>query len=240
MSAQEIVLFDLPSKAPLKSWSLNPWKTRFALNYKGLDYKTDWLEYPSIKPRLEKHLPGKETYTIPTVIMPNGDYIMDSFEIAEALEKAFPAPSLHLDSPYVEKLKAVMPDIMAALVGVYVPLIPERLLNEASKPYWRQARSATFGMPLDRLARERGGDEAWKAAEPHLRKVTALLGENADGPFFMGKEVGFADFIWAGLLIFFRCIGDDVFQKLLDAAGNRDLHLKLLEGVKPWSERDDH
>ncbi|RYP53971.1 hypothetical protein DL768_001121 [Monosporascus sp. mg162] len=240
MSAQEIVLFDLPSKAPLKTWSLNPWKTRFALNYKGVDYKTDWLEYPNIKPRLEKHLPGRELYTIPTVIMPNGDYITDSFEIADALEKAFPAPSLHLDSPYVKTLKAVMPDIMAALIGVYVPLVPERLLNEASRPYWYETREAKVGMPLDRLAREKGGEEAWKAAEPHLRKATALLGENADGPFFMGKEVSFADFIWAGFLIFFRRIGDDVFQKLLDATGNRDLHLKLLEGVKPWSERDDH
>ncbi|RYP61802.1 hypothetical protein DL769_007555 [Monosporascus sp. CRB-8-3] len=240
MSAQEVVLFDLPSKAPLKSWSPNPWKTRLALNYKGVDYKTEWLEYPNIKPRLEKHLPGKELYTIPTVIMPNGDYIMDSFEIADALEKAFPAPSLHLDSPYVEKLKAVMVDMRGVLIGVFMPLVPERLLSEASKPYFYETREANIGMPLDRLARERGGDEAFKAAEPHLRKVTALLGENADGPFFMGKEVSFADFIWAGFLIFFRRVGDDVFQKLLDATGDRDLHLKLLEGVKPWSERDDH
>ncbi|RYO82489.1 hypothetical protein DL766_006324 [Monosporascus sp. MC13-8B] len=215
-------------------------EARFALNYKGLDYKTDWLEYPNIQPRLEKHLPGRELYTIPTVVMPNGDYIMDSFEIAQALEKAFPTPSLHLESPYLEKLSAVMPDTMGALVGIFVPLIPERLLNEASKPYWYEKREAKVGMPLDRLAREKGGDEAWKAAEPHLRKVTALLGENADGPFFMGKEVSYADFVWAGCLIFYRRIGDDVFQKLLDATGDRDLHLKLLEGVEPWSERDDH
>ena len=48
MSNNEIILYDLPSKDPCKSWSLNPWKTRLVLNYKGLPYKTEWTEYPDL------------------------------------------------------------------------------------------------------------------------------------------------------------------------------------------------
>lgn len=61
----QIILFDLPSKDRC-AWSLNPWKSksrdflsnmkyqayqflaRLALNFKGIDYKTEWLEYPDI------------------------------------------------------------------------------------------------------------------------------------------------------------------------------------------------
>lgn len=32
---------------------LNPWKTRFLLNYKNLNYKTEWTEYPDLRKKLE-------------------------------------------------------------------------------------------------------------------------------------------------------------------------------------------
>ena len=76
MSA-EIILFDLPSRAG-KAWSLNPWKSklllpfksgdpamtmtdptltpflaRLALNYKGLPYRTEWIEYPDLRPTFQ-------------------------------------------------------------------------------------------------------------------------------------------------------------------------------------------
>lgn len=69
----EITLFDLPSRPPGGCWSLNPWKSeqqqqpiqqverpdtdcvsaRMALNYKGLAYKTIWVEYPDVQPLLK-------------------------------------------------------------------------------------------------------------------------------------------------------------------------------------------
>lgn len=49
-----LVLFDLPSKDRCHCWSLNPWKTRLLFNYKGLDYTTEWVEYPDIKSTFEK------------------------------------------------------------------------------------------------------------------------------------------------------------------------------------------
>jgi len=68
-ASDPIVLYDLPSKGRRSCWSLNPWKSkvislyeevtnstqaRMLLNYKGLHYKTEWVEYPDLKPTLEK------------------------------------------------------------------------------------------------------------------------------------------------------------------------------------------
>ena len=185
-------------------------------------------------------LPGREAYTIPTVMMPDGEYITDSLAIAKAIEKAFPEPSLHLDSPYVDRLFAVLKEIQSAIVPVYIPMVPQRILNEASRPYWYETREAKVGMPLDQLAREKGGDPAWAAAAPHLRQVSDLLRENPQGPFFLGETPSYTDFIWGGLLVFLRRIGDDVLEKGLESTGDRDLHLKFLEAIKPWSERDSY
>ncbi|TVY25310.1 hypothetical protein LHYA1_G005422 [Lachnellula hyalina] len=48
----KLTLYDLPSKGHCRCWSLNPWKTRLALNFKNIDYKTEWIEYPDIASRL--------------------------------------------------------------------------------------------------------------------------------------------------------------------------------------------
>ena len=66
MTEKPIILYDLPSQKPLAAWSLNPWKSthhlsdpafiradqtaaRLLLNYKGLNYKTAWTEYPDLQ-----------------------------------------------------------------------------------------------------------------------------------------------------------------------------------------------
>jgi hypothetical protein len=70
MSSDQIILYDLPSKPPCQSWSLNPWKStrqnhhpfyaytdttlaRLLLNYKGIPYKTEWIEYPDVEPKFK-------------------------------------------------------------------------------------------------------------------------------------------------------------------------------------------
>lgn len=205
------------------------------------------------RPACPPSLPGLSDYTIPTVMMPSGEYIMDSWKIAEALEAAYPGtPSLRLDAPALAPVKAAMLGALGALRGVYVPLVAQRLLSETSLPYFTETRQASLGMPLDQFAREKGGDRAFDAAAPHVQKAAALLlagkGKGAEGegegegPFFDGAAApGFADFVWAGFLVFLQRIGeDDVLLKLLDAAGDREPHLRLLEAVKPWSERGDY
>lgn len=239
--SEQLVLFDLPSKPPRAAWSLNPWKTRFLLNFKGIDYKTEWLEYPDIKPTLEPFTPANPstgTWTIPTVKFPDGSYLMDSQKIAERIEAEHPEPSVHLDSPVLEKLFAIMPRLMTALRPVYFVDVPKNLLSEKSVEYWHETRSKMVNMPLDQLDREQGGQQPWDAAKPILAEVEALLKENSDGPFFLGKTVSYADFVWAGFLIFFQ--RHQNIDNVYKISENAQIHKDLLEATAPWHKRNDH
>ncbi|KAI1350758.1 putative glutathione S-transferase [Xylaria sp. FL0043] len=241
MAASKIVLFDIPSKEPIHAWSLNTWKTRLVLNYKGLDYETEWLEYPDIKPRLQPHFPDKDYFTVPTVKMPDGTYIMDSKLIAEELEKQHPTPSLHLDSPLVERYREhLIAAFTEALRPIFILAVPNRLLKPVNHEYWHRTRSEWAGMPLEQYVRENPADKAYEKATPYLRNITALLKENDKGPFFDGDTITYVDFYHAGFLLMFRQLGDDIFKPLLEALGEPELHLKFLEALKPYTERDDH
>lgn len=165
---------------------------------------------------------------------------MDSWKIADALEEKYPEPSLRLNSPYVERLRGDLVKMASYLPGIYKPKVCKLVLNEASAGYFRRTREEDEGMTLEQLEAEKGGAKAWAAAKPYFNKITALLKENSEGPFFEGKTVGYVDFVWAGFLIFFSRFGEDVWADLLEASGDAEAHLKFLEAVKPWSERDDH
>ncbi|KAI5467466.1 hypothetical protein BGZ63DRAFT_345739 [Mariannaea sp. PMI_226] len=238
--AGQFTLFDIPSKAPSSTWTPNPWKTRFLLNFKGLDYKTEWLEYPEIKPRLEAHIPNPPNgaYTIPTVEFPDGSYIMDSRQIVEAIEKAHPEPSVHLDSPVLHKLEALMNDVMGALAPIYIVSIPKVLLNPSAIPYWIETREKFVGMSLQQLDEKRGGQQAWDAAKPFIQQVEALLKENQEGPFFLGKTVSYADFIWAGFILFIQRNG--FLEDLYNVCGDSQLHKDLIEATEPWHKRNNY
>ncbi|KAL2186675.1 hypothetical protein L209DRAFT_731631 [Thermothelomyces heterothallicus CBS 203.75] len=240
--SEQYVLFDLPSRDPCRCWSLNPWKTRMLLNFKGVDYRTEWVEYPDIKPTLEPHVPPhpqKPQYTIPTVRFPDGRYVMESFAIAREIEAAHPTPSARLDAPAVAELMGAVPRLLHKLRAVLLPGVPRLILNERSKPYWHETRSAMVGKALDEWEREvvAAGEPDWDGAEPVLREVTALLKKEAGGPFFLGNEVSYADFIWGGFLIFFDRLG--VSEELLARTGDADAHRALLKGLEPWTERSD-
>lgn len=245
MASEQIILFDIPTREePKATWSLNPWKTRFMLHFKGLDYKTEWVEYPDIKSRLEGHVApwdGDYQYTCPTVRFPDGVHVMDSRRITEAINERYPNPPLRVRSKYYEWLEKNYGQLMTDFEPIYLPNIPRRLLSEASQKYWYATRERDQGMPLDQLEKERGGDAAWGLVEPLLKEVAVLLRENKEGPFFEGKEVTYADFWWAGFLLFVRKIGEDLWEELLRRSGEEaKAHEELLEAVKPWSERNDH
>ncbi|KAK0731956.1 putative glutathione S-transferase [Lasiosphaeris hirsuta] len=240
MASEQIVLFDLPSKPPVGPWSYNPWKSRMLLNYKGLDYRTEWTEYPDIKPRLESHLPPNEKgtdYTIPTIRLPDDTYVMDSRKIADAINARYPSPPLTLDSPALARIEALKPQIMGKIRGAYQVGVYRRLLGDASKPYWRRTRKLIAALTPEQLEGGEGPEWKWAEAGPLLAEVTALLGESEGGPFFLGGEVSYVDFVWASFLLFLQTIGEDVLEAALAHAGDAKVHRDLLEAVGPWTQR---
>ena len=163
---------------------------RLVLNFKGIPYKTEWLEYPDIAPTLKSFgiTPNEQpstAYTCPTIRI-SDKYVMDSRKIVDVLEEAHPSPSLHLDSPILKKVEELIPQCFMPLGPIVFPRISRFLLKPRSAEYFERTRGARFGMPLSQLEKEKGGESAWKAAEPKWKELATLL-KAERGPFFMGK-----------------------------------------------------
>lgn len=219
MGSDEIQFFDLACKGDNACWSLNPWKTRLVLNLKEIPYKTTWLEYPEVAPKLKSLglAPNEEgaAYTIPAIRLPDGKAVMDSRLIAAELEKLCPSPSLHLDSPVLPKVEALIPKaMMATLRGVVMPKIPRNLLNPPSAEYFEETRAKRFGCPLEELEKKTPEDEAWNDAEPGIHEMGSLLKQQG-GPFFLGKTVSYADLVVVGALQFLKSIEERLFERMI-------------------------
>ncbi|KAI4272413.1 MAG: hypothetical protein L6R38_006617 [Xanthoria sp. 2 TBL-2021] len=217
--AQPIILFDLPGKGHCSSWSPNTWKTRLVLNYKQIPYTTQWIELNHIAPHFKSlGIPpnppslNPKPYTVPAIRLPDGTYIMDSKNIAASLEEKYPDPPLHLDSPQLAKVGEIFGRLLMPMRGILIPKIVRNLLNPESVPYFHESRSKQFGMPLEQLDKELGGDAQWEEAKPIIREIAALI-EEGGGPFVLGGEVSYADFILVGALCLFKRLGEGVFER---------------------------
>lgn len=176
-------------------------------------------------------------YTIPAVRMPDGSYIMESKRIAWAIESFQPQPSLHLDNPVLRRVQDAWLEVLPPLVPVLVPRMPLYTLRGKSIEFHKASRARDFGMPLTELEAKYGGEKAWKAAEPGLRAWINVLNEDGRGPFCLGEQVSYADFIIVGFLEYCRCLGGDCFERVLRFDG---LFGSLYDSCKLWLMRNDH
>lgn len=99
--SQPVTLYDIATRLPREETCCapNPWKARYALNFKGIPFTTEWVYMPEISkvrkelgvPPCRKFADGKDFYTLPIVVDPNtGEKIGDSFDIAIYLQKTYP------------------------------------------------------------------------------------------------------------------------------------------------------
>ncbi|KAF2491132.1 hypothetical protein BU16DRAFT_621782 [Lophium mytilinum] len=236
----QIILFDLPSKDRCACWSYNPWKTRLTLNFKGVDYTTEWLEYPDIAARLKSFdiPPNKKgaEYTIPAVRLADGTYLMDSFPIAEALEKAYPAPSLHLDWEKLPEVIEKINQLSEATTPWWKAKVPRNLLLPRSAEYFSRTRGQRYNMPLEQLEKELATEEKWVEVKPISGDLCALL-KASGGPYYKGTTPSYADFVTVGFLQCVKRADESVFEKLV---GLEQELKKLYDACGKWLERDDH
>jgi len=131
---------------------LNPVLLRYVLNFKGIPYKTIWLEITDIEPAMRRigapptgtKPDGSPLYTVPVIVdhsrrSPSGGPIVvsESFLIAEYLDEAYPSPgplfpegTKALQTLFCDhfRIVAVRPAAPMLLLGV------NGYLNEASRP----------------------------------------------------------------------------------------------------------
>ncbi|XP_006456489.1 hypothetical protein AGABI2DRAFT_146311 [Agaricus bisporus var. bisporus H97] len=208
-----ITFYDLARKSPQTTWSQNPFKTRFALNYKKLPYRTVNLELPEVESELKKvGIPpsstwadGRPMYTSPSIFDDSTNTgVSDSYKIAQYLDKTYPdTPKLF--PPGTEALQA---SFYAQFNELRVPtfpfLIPTffRILNPPSAEYYSQPLADYEPKGEERV-------EAWKKVEASYNTLYGWLSQSM-GPYFMGDTVTFADFAVGGMIYAVEtCIGKD-------------------------------
>jgi len=215
-SSTEIILYDIPSPLPGKAWSPNAWKARYVLNYKGLAYRTEWIEYPEIEP-LSKSLGvqptmtrpnGDPLYTIPMIHdLATGKAVSDSFEIAKYLDDTYPEAPAVLPKA-VRGLQAQFHHSIARmyLVDGFKLVIPAQKLNPPSMEYYIRTKQEVFGKPWEEIAPQ-GEDRlvAWKRIEGQVSVLDKCYAENISNTgWIMGDTPSFVDFVVAGYLTWIK------------------------------------
>lgn len=122
-----ITLYDIAQRPPVEEscCAPNPWKSRFALNFKGVPYSTSWVEMPDIskvrrsldEPASRKFADGTDFYTLPIIKdAATGSTVGDSFDIAVYLQRKYPNagagdlfPTQNLDYVFTQNAAFVVP-----------------------------------------------------------------------------------------------------------------------------------
>lgn len=181
---------------------------------------------------------GSPKYTIPGLKLPSGEALQDSRAIASKLEELYPSPSLKLDSPILPEVHEAVLAVFTPLRPVLLPLVPINILSPVSADYFERTRAVRLGMPLAELAAKKGGDEAWQSAVEPITKLLTLI----KGPYVLGDEVSYADFVIVGFLHFVRRVGgEERWEKIVHGDWDEDKKLEdMYERCKQWLTRDGH
>ncbi|KAK9319136.1 hypothetical protein V1517DRAFT_66489 [Lipomyces orientalis] len=247
MTAQtepEIVLYDL---ACTRNVCFSPvvWRIRLMLNYKRIPYRTIFLEFPDIEPKLKALglVPGesasgsKYKYTVPAIQhVPTNTYMMDSAPIAQFLESTYPETPVPLTSELGREIEAKARNVVGTTFRTSVMPREIGILSPRAQEYFRRTREASLGHRLEDLLDLDKEESIWNALDDSMRTVGELMQTHkADGPFVLGAGPTYTDFFIAGSLQCARVVDESVFQRIFKYPGYKEIY----EACLPYMEKKD-
>ncbi|THU93192.1 hypothetical protein K435DRAFT_861716 [Dendrothele bispora CBS 962.96] len=245
-----IILYDFTSKGGKPApWNPNTWKARYSLNYKGLAFKTIWLEYPDVEPTLKAAgVPptgtrdGKPLYTLPAIVDPStGAAVAESLLIAKYLDRTYQdKPSILPQS--IQALQVAFLDILPThphpILQFTLQKITQNILSPESEIYCRMVWAAMPnvlppGVHLDDAFPVESRTKEWEK----LEKLFAGIAERWIGKetFITGATASFGDFALAGLLQCFKKAwgeGSEEWERVICFQGGR--WKKFLEDLQQY------
>ena len=216
-----ITLYDLAGENSETRFSPHCWKTRLALLHKGLPMRTVPVRFTE-KDKIE--FSGQP---LVPVLMDAGKTIVDSWEIACYLEKAYPdTPSLFNDEAgkaLAQSINEWASNDLSKYVRPLVVMDVYNLIGDEDKQYFRQSREAKLGKTLEEFCSDQAG--AIQGLRAELEKVRELL---AMQPYLGGQDPSYADISLLGTLLWIASVNDiefldlqdvvyDWYQRMLDA-----------------------
>ncbi|PBL00025.1 hypothetical protein ARMGADRAFT_1043961 [Armillaria gallica] len=197
-----ITVYDIPSIIPGNAWSPNVWKVRYVLNYKGIPYQTEWVEYPDIEPLYAKigaksHITKPDgvtpLYTVPVLHdQSTGVVISDSAEIARYLDKAYP------DTPTVFP-SGTDAFHYAFMLWKTISVHCRRFLRDSKE------KNTSNGRTLEEMA-PKGADKEkeWARLREDFGTIDAWM--KKEDKYFMGDVISYADFTICAWLLYIRIV----------------------------------
>jgi glutathione S-transferase len=225
-SDKQIVFYDIASAPPATTFAPNPWKTRYALNFKGVSYRTEWVELPDVtdvRKKLgaepnRKHRDGSDFYTLPVIQdHSTGRIVGDTFEIALYLDEAYPNAPRLIPAGTVGVYAAFNIQVDAVFTNHTVlcmdcmPFNPATADKTKATFAWRAGKASWDEMLPSEEARS-GVLTSFEAALGGLVKCYRRLDE---GPFLEGAKPTYADLIVGGWLAMMkRCLRSEEWKQL--------------------------
>lgn len=229
-------------------------KQRYALNIKGLTYKTVWVEFPDIEAVAKQinakalyERDGKPLYTLPMLFdHTTGTAITDSWNIVR-----------YLDTTYPERHNVVIPRETAALQKMFLTAVEPKLqigiflytvmqtmsqMNPRSREWYRRTREAELGKTLEEIGPEgsQERDMLWKNILEVFSQVSSWMEENEKGSAFVcGEGPTFVDFVIGSHLTWVkRVLGPQSkeYQELMVVNGG--IWALLADGLAKWEYVD--
>ncbi|KAJ7704839.1 hypothetical protein B0H17DRAFT_1326369 [Mycena rosella] len=222
-----IVFYDIPSTLPNKAWSPNTWKTRYALNYKGVPYTTVWVEYPDIEPLCRDigatptstKADGRPHYTLPIIHDPStGLVVSDSTKIAAYLDATYsdtprliPVGTMGLQRAFEAAAQSLL-----APVTQYGHPAANAKLNPTSEAYIRRTREAMWRKTLEELTPKGAEDVVqWAKVKEGFGKMDEWIGASGEGSaYIMGDAPCYADMWIAGYVVWIKLILPDKWEDM--------------------------
>lgn len=191
--------YDLAGATEALRFSPNTWRTRMALEHKGLDYETVVCRFT------EKDKIAFSGQTRLPVIRDGDTVVSDSWTIACYLEDAYPdRPTLFgcdIGRATTRFFNTwVNMTVHPAVVRLLLAEIHTNL-HEIDQPYFRESREKRFGMTLEEVSADR--DANLKAVHGALAPLNETLGQQ---DWFAGDGPAYADYLVFGAFQWARAV----------------------------------
>ena len=218
---------------------------RFTLNFKGIPYKTEWVEYPDIEPLCKKlGIPPSskdasgDYYSLPAIHDPSTSaYISDSILIAEYLEKTYPdTPKVfpHNTLALQDAFVVAFGGNLSALWNFVIPAICSKL-SPRGEEYFRRTREKSFGKTMeDIVPRGEVAVAEWAKFKDGMGKVDAWYAKNGGkGLFLLGETPSWGDIVIASYLVWMRIVWGEDSQQWKDISSwNNGRWAGIVEALK--------
>jgi len=223
---------------------------RVALNYKGVPFKTEWVEYPDIEPVMKKigsaptmkNSDGQDLYTLPAIHdSDTAKVVTNSLDISEYLDEKYPDKPLLFPPGTRAAIELFRYTLNRTVLDPLADLVIPRViynLNPRSEEFYRRTREVSYGCTMEEISPPGPKrDELWANLQKHMTQYAAWYDENGPGKlFFFGDTFSFADAIMIGNILWAeKALGptSDEYKMLTSWDGGR--WGELVEATRQYS-----